>query len=96
MKSPLNSLTLDFEEATINIPHALSEQSFTRMEIMSPAGTTVQEFGPTNLYANEVEDFVGLLNGAASVGTTIEEACGSVRILEAITKSFTTERVVCL
>ena len=46
--------------------------------------------------ANEVEDFLGLLNGAVSVGTTIEEACGSVRILEAITKSFTTKRAVCL
>ena len=95
-KCPLNSLTLDFEEATINIPHALAEKSFTRMDIISPGGIATRQFGAVNLYANEVGDFMGLLDGEPSVGTTIQEACRAVQILEAITRSYTTGRTVSL
>jgi predicted dehydrogenase len=96
IKCPLNDLPLDFEQATIHIPHALSEKSFTRMEIISPAGTIVQEFDAINPYAKEVEDFIGLLVGQLNLGTTIEEACRSVYLLEAITESYTTGRMVSL
>jgi len=91
---PLNSLTLDFEEATINIPHALSEKSFTRMEINSPGTVAAEEFDAVNLYGAEIEDFMAVVEGNASVGTTIQEACLAVHILEAITQSYTTGRAV--
>lgn len=83
-KCPLNSLTLDFQEATIHIPHALSEKSFARMEIISQNETTTREFETVNLYGREVADFIALLGGQSSVGTTIQEACLSVHILQAI------------
>jgi predicted dehydrogenase len=87
-RCPFNSLTLDFEGGTISIPHALSEQSFTRMEIISPAETVTRTFEPVNLYEAEVEDFIALLDGRPSVGTTLREACRSLQILEAITESY--------
>ena len=68
-KCPLNSLTLDFQEATIHIPHALSEKSFARMEIISQNETTTREFETVNLYGREVADFIALLGGQSSVGT---------------------------
>jgi predicted dehydrogenase len=92
----LNSLTLDFEHATISIPHALSEASFTKAEIISPSSTTTREFDPVDLYGKEVEDFVTLLKGGVSVGTTIDEACRSVHILRAITESHTTGQMISL
>jgi predicted dehydrogenase len=94
VKHSQNSLTLDFEEATINIPQAFSEHSFTRMEIDSSSGSTTQQFEAVNPYRKEVEDFIILLNGGTSVGTSIEEACQSVRVLEAITESYTSGRAV--
>jgi len=93
-KYPMNDLTLDFEDATINIPHAFSEKSFSKMEIISRGGAAVQEFDEVNLYGKEVEDFCSFLNGAISTGTTIREACQSIHILEAITKSYTTGRTI--
>jgi len=95
-KCPCNSLTLDFEEATINIPHAMSEHSLASMEIISPGEITTREFDPVNLYGKEVEDFISLLEGDGSFGTTIHEACRSVHILNAITESYTTGRTVSL
>ena len=93
-KCPLNSLTLDFEEATIHIPYALSEKSFASMEIISLGETTIREFETVNLYGREVEDFIAFLGGQPSLGTTIQEACDAVRILNAITESYTTGRTV--
>jgi len=87
-RCPLNSLTLDFEGGTISIPHAMSEQSFTKMEIILPAETVTRTFEPVNLYGAEVEDFIALLDGQPSVGTTLQEACRSLQILEAITESY--------
>lgn len=95
-KCSLNSLTLDFEEATIHIQHALSEKSFARMEIISPRERTTSESDAVNLYGKEVEDFIAFLKGQVSVGTTIEEACRSVHILEAITESYRIGRAVSL
>src|SRR5208337_4631914 len=77
-KCPLNSLTLDFEEATIHIPDALSEKSFAKMEVISQNEATTREFEPVNLYGKEVEDFIAFLEGQPSVGTTIQEACRAV------------------
>ena len=96
IRCPLNSLTLDFEAGTIHIPHALSEQSFTSMEIISPAETVTRTFEPVNLYGKEIEDFIALLNGQTSVGTTLQEACHALQILEAITESYSTGRTIAL
>jgi predicted dehydrogenase len=95
-RCPLNSLTLDFEGGTIHIPHALSEQSFTRMEIYSPGETATRTFEPVNLYGKEVEDFIAVLKGQTSVGTTLQEARHSLLILEGITESYLTGRAVVL
>ncbi len=92
----LNSLTLDFEAGTIHIPHALSEQSFTSMEIILPAETVIRTFEPVNLYGKEIEDFIALIKGQASVGTTLQEACHALQILEAITESYSTGRTIAL
>ncbi len=94
MKSPLNSLTLDFEGATINVPHAFSEKSIVEVQIFAAEGLVLKKFDDVNLYGNEVEDFVALLKGSKSVGTTIQEACQTVRILEAITEAYTVERTI--
>jgi predicted dehydrogenase len=96
IQCPLNSLTLNFEGGTIHIPHALSEQSFTRMEIISPSETVTRTFEPVNLYGKEIEDFIALLNGQTSVGTTLQEACHALQILEAITESYSTGRTIVL
>lgn len=95
-KCPSNALALDFEEATISIPHAFSEKSFEKMEIICPSAITTREFEPVNLYGNEVVDFIALLRGEGSYGTTVEEACQSVQILHAITESYTTLRTISL
>jgi predicted dehydrogenase len=57
------------------------------MEIVSSSGRTTHQFEAVNPYRKEVEDFITLLKGGTSVGTSIEEACRSVRVLEAITES---------
>ena len=54
------------------------------MEIVSSSGRTTHQFEAVNPYRKEVEDFITLLKGGTSVGTSIEEACRSVRVLEAI------------
>jgi hypothetical protein len=92
VKHSLNSLTLDFEEATIKIVQAFSEHSFTRMEIVSSSESTTQQFEVVNSYRKEVGDFIILLNGGTSVGTSIEEARRSVPVPEAITESYTSGR----
>jgi hypothetical protein len=66
-RCPLNSLTLDFEGGTIQIPHAFSEQSFGRMEIISRADTITRTFEPVNPYGRVVEDFIALLERAKRV-----------------------------
>lgn len=76
------------------VPHALSEQSFTRMEISSPAETVTRTFEPVNLYGKEVEDFIAMLKGETSVGTTLREASHSLQILEAVTESYSTGRTM--
>jgi predicted dehydrogenase len=55
------------------------------MEIVSSSGRTTHQFEAVNPYRKEVEDFITLLKGGTSVGNSIEEACRSVRALEAIT-----------
>ena len=95
-RCPLNSLTLDFEGGTISIPHALSEQSFTRLEIILPAETVTRTFEPVNLYAKEIEDFIALIKGQGGVGTTLQEACRALQIVEAITESYSTGRTIAL
>jgi len=76
------------------VAHAFSEQSFTRMEIIRPAESGTRTFDPDNLYGAEVEDFIALLDGQPSVGTTLEEACRSLLILEAITESYRIGRAI--
>jgi predicted dehydrogenase len=94
MKSPLNSLTLDFEEATINVPHAFGERSIVETQTFVAGELVLDRFDDVNLYGNEVEDFISLLNGIRSVGTTIEEACQAMRILEGITEAYTVGRTI--
>lgn len=94
LKCPVNALTFDFEQATIHVPHAMSEKSFGKMQILSPSEATVEEFEEASLYANEVEDFIRLLKGEVSLGTTLEEACEAIRVLEAITKSYSKGRTI--
>jgi 1,5-anhydro-D-fructose reductase (1,5-anhydro-D-mannitol-forming) len=96
IRCPLNSLTLDFEGGTISIPDAMSEQSFTSIESILPAETVPRIFEPVNLYGKEIEDFIALIKGQASVGTTLQEACHALQILEAITESYSTGRTIAL
>jgi hypothetical protein len=89
-------LTLDFEEATIHIPHALSEKSFARMEVISQNETTTREFETVNLYGKEVEDFMAFLGANRALELLFQQACRSVHILQPITESYTTGRTVSL
>lgn len=81
---PRNDLTLDFEAGTIFVPHALGEQPFPRLELTTAGGTTVEAFSPVNPYAEEIADFIRLLRGGPSVGTTPREAWQALGVLEAI------------
>jgi hypothetical protein len=54
VKHCLNSLNLDFEEATINIPQAFPEHSSTRTKIVSSSGRTINQFEAVNPYRKEV------------------------------------------
>ena len=45
-----------------------------------------------NPYRKEAEDFITSLKSGTSVGTSIEEACRSVRVLEPITESYISGR----
>lgn len=91
-----NALTLDFEQGTVYVPNAFSESAFTEMRVVTSSGLAVNEFEKTNLYGEEVKDFVSLIEGRNSCGTTIEEACLAVEILEAVTLSYNTRRAVSL
>ena len=82
---PRNDLTLDFASGTVFVPHALGEQPFPQLEITTAAGTEVQDVPLVNPYAEEVADFIRLLAGAPSVGTTPAEARRALAVLEAIT-----------
>jgi predicted dehydrogenase len=96
IRYPINSLTLDFEGGTIQAPHALSEKAFSQMEVVASDGATMEEFASTNLYGEEIRDFIALLDGGTSQGTTIDEAYFAVEVLEAITVSYKTGKTVAL
>ncbi len=64
------------------------------MEIIRPAESVTRTFDPGNLYGAEVEDFIALRVGQPSVGTTLQEACRSLLILEAITESYRIGRAI--
>jgi predicted dehydrogenase len=91
-----NALTLDFEQGTVHVPNAFSESAFTEMKVVTSSGTTLNEFKKTDPYGEEVKDFISLLEGRDSCGTTIDEACLAIKILEAITLSYNTGRTVSL
>jgi predicted dehydrogenase len=61
-----------------------------------PAETVTRTFDPVNLYGKELEDFIGVLKGQTSVGTTLQDACHALPILEAITESYSTGRSIAL
>src|SRR5262249_9792132 len=79
-----NALILNFEEGMVHIPNAFSEKAFKEMKIVTSSGVTVRGFEETNPYGEEVRDFISLIDGKQSCGTTIEEACLAIQILEAI------------
>jgi 1,5-anhydro-D-fructose reductase (1,5-anhydro-D-mannitol-forming) len=91
-----NALSLDFEQGTVHVPNAFSESAFAEMKIVTSSGVTVNAFEKANLYAEEVRDFISLIEGKQARGTTIEEACQAIQILEAITLSYKTGRTVSL
>lgn len=66
------------------------------MEILSSSGTTTKRFDPVNLYASEIQDFIAFLQDGASVGTSVQEACQAIQILEAITESYKSGQAVSL
>ena len=88
MRVPLKALSLDFENGSIHIPHALAEKSFTRMDISTADDTTTLTFEAVNPYAEEVRDFISLLEGGTDNGTTLQEAGLALRVIEAITTSY--------
>ena len=96
LRSPFNNLTLDFERASVNVPHAMAERSFPQLEIASSSGSQFKTFPVSDLYGNEVADFISMLTGRGGCGTTLEEACHAVQLLGAITESYTTGRTVSL
>jgi predicted dehydrogenase len=89
-----NQLSLDFEDGSVAIPHAFGETAFTVMEITSRSGKSFERFEDVNLYAEEIRDFIQLLQGGRTVGTTTDDARRGMRVLEAITESYTNGTVV--
>ena len=87
IRFPLNAFTCECEGGTIQIPQAFSEKSFTEMRIVTSDGTLVEHYPVVNPYAEEVRDFIGLLAGKQSVGTTLDEAHFGLVILDAIERS---------
>ncbi len=61
-----------------------------------PAETVTRTFEPLNLYGKEIADFIALIKSQASAGTTLQEACHALQILEAITESYSTGRTIAL
>lgn len=96
LKFSANALTLDFEQGTVHVPNAFSESAFTEVKIVTSSGMTVNGLEKTNLYAEEVRDFISLIEGKRSRGTTIDEACLAIQILEAIVLSYNAGRTVLL
>jgi len=94
VRNPCNDLVLDFENGTVRIPAAFGELSFRKMHITTSQGTRIEEFPETNLYAAEVRDFIGLMEGKASAGTTIDEAVRGIQVLDALTESYKRKAVV--
>lgn len=87
IRFPKNAFICEFEAGTITIPQAFSEKSFSEMDITTAKGTSREQFPTVNLYAEEVRDFVGLLAGQPSVGTTLDEAVLGCQILDGIERS---------
>jgi predicted dehydrogenase len=87
VRFPTNSLVCDCEGGTISIAQAFSEKAFTEMHLTTSEGALTERYPSVNPYAEEVRDFVGLLAGDSSVGTTIDEAHFGVAILDAIERS---------
>lgn len=96
IRFPQNELSLDFENGSVFITHAFGEKAFTQMEISSAAGTITETYPSVNLYGEEIRDFIGLIKGQLSCGTTLEEAQQTLDILEAITKSYENFKTVYL
>jgi predicted dehydrogenase len=84
-RMPVNPLIIDGEEGTIFVPNAFGEASFDRLEVRLADGTESLEFPVTNCYRAEVEDFVRALDGAATPGTTLEQAIEAIRVMASIT-----------
>jgi len=61
-----------------------------------PAETVTRTFEPLNLYGKEIADFIALIKSQASVGTTLQEACHALQILEAITESYAAGQTIAL
>jgi len=93
---PGNALTIDFENGTIHIPHALSETPIERVEITSSTGTEVRTFEAHNAYGEEIADFIRILNGEVTNATSLAEGLRGVEIIEAITNSYTTGKAIAL
>ena len=94
VRSSRNALTLDFEAGSVLVDRALGETAFTRLQISDASGTRSLDFPQVNPYAEEIRDFMGLLGGASSRATTLEEARSGIQILEAISSSLSTRTVV--
>ena len=93
VRHPCNDLILDFEEATIRVEQAFGEKPFARMDIFGEEHRT-EKFEAVNPYGEEVADFIQLLNGGHSFGTTLDEARLGVKVMESIAKSSETKRAI--
>lgn len=92
LASPANALVIDGEGGRIDAAHAFGEQSIASFDIVTPSGKTTRTFPQANLYRNEVEDFVRLLDGGdQQTGTTLSEAVAAMRVLDAIDRSLIDE-----
>ncbi len=94
LKCPMNAMAIDFEDGTLHVPNAFGEKSIGKVEIIRKTGLEEVAFEPMNPYGQEVADFLDVLDGQESRGTTLEEAIQGVTILNAIELSCAEARSV--
>lgn len=91
-----NDINIYLEKGSIFVKNAFSEKSSSEIIIESEGnGRSVVNFGETNLYKNEVENFLHSLGNEylPFYGTSIDEALSASYILDAISNSITCKSI---
>ncbi len=96
LSAPANDLAVFGTDGRIEVPRLFGEVSADAVHVLASGDNQSQTFARTNLYRDEIEDFLQLthLGQSAIRGTTLQDALGGMVLLDAIDRSIQERREV--